>query len=128
MSPYGNLPLTNRQTSSAYEAFLADERIAFSSIEPPGLEPRWKRLTMRSTASPKLWMDADLAAYALASSYRMVTTAVEAIVTRCLDGRSGGELPVLKPRPPQTAHLLAGSLVVAGSNPAIVVRSSTLVG
>lgn len=74
LSPYGNPPLTNRAAWSAYEAFLTDDRIAFRADEPAGLEPLWEELAVRGTASPKLWMDAYLAAFALAGRYRMVTT------------------------------------------------------
>jgi toxin-antitoxin system PIN domain toxin len=71
---YGNPPLTNREAWLAYEALLADDRIAFRAGEPVELEPLWKMLSVRETASPKLWMDAYLAAFALAGQYRMVTT------------------------------------------------------
>jgi predicted nucleic acid-binding protein len=66
--------LTNRQAWAAYQALLADDRIAFRSEEPAGLEVLWRRFGLRATASPKLWMDAYLAAFALAGGYRMVTT------------------------------------------------------
>lgn len=42
--------------------------------EPAGLERRWKRLAVRDSASPKLWMDAYLAAFALAGGHRLATT------------------------------------------------------
>jgi toxin-antitoxin system PIN domain toxin len=74
LGAYGNPPLTNRQAWSAYEALLRDDRIAFRSGEPAGLEPLWKELAASGTASPKLWMDAYLAAFALAAQYRIVTT------------------------------------------------------
>jgi toxin-antitoxin system PIN domain toxin len=74
LSPYGNPPLTNRQAWEACQALLADDRIAFRSEEPAGLEALWRRFAVRGTASPKLWMDAYLAAFALAGGYRMVTT------------------------------------------------------
>jgi toxin-antitoxin system PIN domain toxin len=74
LSPYGNPPLTNRQAWEAYEALLADDRIVLRAEEPAGLENRWKRFAVRDTASPKVWMDAYLAAFALAGGYRMVTT------------------------------------------------------
>lgn len=73
LRPYGNPPLTNRDAWSAYEALLIDDRIAFQE-EPAGLEPLWKKIAVRGTASPKLWMDAYLAAFALAGRFRMVTT------------------------------------------------------
>lgn len=74
LGAYGNPALTNRQAWAACEAFLNDDRIIFRSDEPVGLEPLWKDLALRGTASPKLWMDAYLAAFALAGRYRMVTT------------------------------------------------------
>ena len=66
--------MTNREAWLAYEAFLSDDRIVFQAGEPAGLESLWKRFAMRGTASPKLWMDAYLAALALAGGHRMVTT------------------------------------------------------
>lgn len=74
LGPYGNPPLTNRQAWKAYEALLADDRIVFREEESAALESRWKQLALRDTASPKLWMDAYLAAFALTGGYRMVTT------------------------------------------------------
>jgi uncharacterized protein len=74
LAPYGNPPLTNQQAWTAYEALLADDRIVLRVDEPAGLDLRWKEFALRDTASPKLWMDAYLAAFALASGYQMVTT------------------------------------------------------
>jgi toxin-antitoxin system PIN domain toxin len=74
LRPYGNPPLTNRQAWEAYQALLADDRIAFRPEEPAGLEAVWRRFAVRGTASPKIWMDAYLAAFALAGGHRMVTT------------------------------------------------------
>jgi toxin-antitoxin system PIN domain toxin len=85
LGPYGNPPLTNREAWSFYEAFLSDDRIAFQGSEPVGVEPLWKQLAVRGTASPKLWMDAYLAAFALAGRYSMVTTDVAFRQFRGLD-------------------------------------------
>lgn len=74
LGAYGNPPLTNRQAWSAYEALLKDDRITFRPDEPAGLEPLWKEIAARGTTSPKLWMDAYLAAFSLAGQYRMATT------------------------------------------------------
>jgi uncharacterized protein len=74
LAPYGNPPLTNQQAWRAYEALLADDRIIFRAHEPAGLDLHWRKFALRDTASPKLWMDAYLAAFALAGGYRMVTT------------------------------------------------------
>lgn len=85
LGPYGNPPLTNREAWSAYEAFLSDDRIAFQGNEPVGVEPLWKEFAVRGTASPKLRMDAYLAAFALAGRYSMVTTDVAFRQFRGLD-------------------------------------------
>ncbi len=74
LMPYGNPPLTNREAWDLYQALLADDRVIFISAEPASLEPCWADFAMRDSASPKLWMDAYLAAFAIASGYRMVTT------------------------------------------------------
>jgi len=74
LRPYGNPPLSNRQAWRIFEGFLADDRIVLQAQEPAGLEPRWKQLAVRETASHKLWMDAYLAAFALSGGYRFVTT------------------------------------------------------
>lgn len=74
LAPYGNPPLTNQQAWEAYEALAADDRIRLRADEPADLEPRWRELATRRTASPKLRMDAYLAAFAIAAGYRMVTT------------------------------------------------------
>lgn len=74
LAPYGNPPLTNREAWAAYEAFLGDYRITLRTEEPAGLESRWHEYAARDAASPKLWMDAYLAAFATAAGATMVTT------------------------------------------------------
>lgn len=73
LRPFGNPPLTNRQAWAVYQSLLADDRITFLHQEPTGLEDRWKQFALRDSPSPKLWMDAYLAAFALAGGYRFVT-------------------------------------------------------
>lgn len=70
---YGNPPLTNREAWEVYEHFLEDDRFTFAN-EPEGVEETWKSWAVRDTNSPKLWMDAYLAAFALRSGFQMVTT------------------------------------------------------
>jgi toxin-antitoxin system PIN domain toxin len=72
-SPYGIPPLTNKAAWSVYEGFRSHARVAWAE-EPTGLEPIWKGLAGGSAASPKLWMDAYLAAFAIAGEYQLVTT------------------------------------------------------
>ena len=66
-------PMTNAQAWAAYHALVADERVSFAE-EPAGVEAVWERLASRRRASPKLWMDAYLAAFAIAGGYQFVTT------------------------------------------------------
>lgn len=73
LAGYGIPPLTNRAAWAVVESFMADERIAFAN-EPIDVEDAWKALAIRDTNSPKLWMDAWLAAFAMRSGYQMITT------------------------------------------------------
>ena len=73
LAPYGIPAVSNKAAWSAYEGLLADERIAWAE-EPRGLESSWKRLAGGPRASPKLWMDAYLAAFAISGGYQLVTT------------------------------------------------------
>ena len=93
LGAYGNPPLTNRQAWQACHALLADDRITFRSEEPAGLDALWQRFAVRATASPKLWMDAYLAAFALAGGHRMVTTDAAFRQFRSLDLELLGERP-----------------------------------
>jgi predicted nucleic acid-binding protein len=74
LAPYGNPPLTNDEAWSVYQGFLAYDRIAMYAGEPPGLEAQLKRFALRPIASPKVWMDAYLAAFAATAGCRLVTT------------------------------------------------------
>lgn len=73
LAPYGIPPLKNKTAWSAYEGFLADERIAWAQ-EPPDLESSWKQLSAGPQPSPKMWIDAYLAAFAITGGYQLVTT------------------------------------------------------
>ena len=73
LAGYGNPPLTNREAWEVIGSFMEDERITFVS-EPEGLEETWKTWALRDTNSPKLWMDAYLAAFALRGGLQMITT------------------------------------------------------
>lgn len=74
LAPYGNSALTNLQAWETWEALIDDDRISLRSDEPGGVEVLWRNFATRDTASPKLWMDAYLAAFAHAAGYLMVTT------------------------------------------------------
>lgn len=55
------------------DGFMKDQRFTFSS-EPEGVEETWKTVAIRDTHSPKLWMDASLAAFALHSGFQVIIT------------------------------------------------------
>lgn len=74
LAPYGNPPLTNAEAWAVYQELLADDRVIMRTDEPAGLEPRWVGLVPKDTATPKLWMDAYLAAFAGAAGFHLVTT------------------------------------------------------
>lgn len=69
---YGAAGLTNRDALVALHTLLALPQVC-EREEPPGLIPLWHRLATRDTASPKVWMDAYLAAFAIAAALRLVT-------------------------------------------------------
>jgi toxin-antitoxin system PIN domain toxin len=72
LAAYGNPPLTNREAWKVVGRFMEDDRITFVN-EPDGVEDAWKTLAVRDSNSPKLWMDAWLAALAIRSGLQIVT-------------------------------------------------------
>lgn len=74
LAPYRIPPRTNTEAWESYDAFVADDRITIRVDEPAGLPRQWQEYSRRDAASPKLWMDAHLAAFARTSGCQMVTT------------------------------------------------------
>lgn len=73
LAPYGRPPLTNAEAWTVVDALLADDRIELIRTEPRGLDEHWHRFGVADAASPKRWMDAYLAAFAVASQRRLIT-------------------------------------------------------
>jgi toxin-antitoxin system PIN domain toxin len=73
LAPYSIPPLSNQAAWSLYDRLIADDRIVLVE-EPNGLEAIWRKLSAGTNASPKLWVDAYLAAFAMAGDHRLVTT------------------------------------------------------
>lgn len=72
VGPYSTLRLTNRDALTALDVLSAHPYIA-EWEERPGTADLWRRLAARDTPSPKVWMDAYLAAFALAGGLRLVS-------------------------------------------------------
>lgn len=66
-------PITNHDAIVMFHLWLADPRVSFIQEEPTGTRELWLELAGRKTASPKLWMDAYLAAFAISGKLRYVT-------------------------------------------------------
>ena len=73
VAPYDFRPMSNDEAWARSETLLADDRLTVRA-EPDGLDSLWRGFAARRSASPKLWMDAYLAAFAKAGGCRMVTT------------------------------------------------------
>jgi uncharacterized protein len=70
---FGLQPFNNKDAWALYQSFLANPAIGYAQ-EPTGLETQWGALASRETSSPKMWMDAYLAAFAISGGYQLVTT------------------------------------------------------
>lgn len=69
---YGAQGMTNRDAWLALDTLQALPQVG-SRDETPGLRAVWRTLASADAASPKLWMDAYLAAFAISGGLRMVT-------------------------------------------------------
>ncbi len=72
LKAYGATGLSNSDALVALGALLALPQVC-EREEPPGTAALWHRLASHNTASPKVWMDAYLAAFAIGGRLRMVT-------------------------------------------------------
>jgi toxin-antitoxin system PIN domain toxin len=71
-SAMGGLPLTNAKAWGVYDAFLADSRVRVFP-ELPAVDERFRALSALRQVSPKVWVDAYLAAHAAANEATLVT-------------------------------------------------------
>jgi toxin-antitoxin system PIN domain toxin len=73
--PYGIPSITNAVAWRIYEELVSDPRIEWAA-EPDAeaVQAQWKAFASPGKSSPKLWMDAYLAAFALAGGLQLVTT------------------------------------------------------
>jgi toxin-antitoxin system PIN domain toxin len=69
----GDDTLTPAAAWLVWEKLVLDERTAFLPLEPTGLDSAWHNNIATRAATPKLWMDAFLAAWADAADIALVT-------------------------------------------------------
>ena len=67
-----NKPLTIAQAWRVYDRFFVDDRVTLVS-EPPEIDSGFRKMATGRAASPKLWADAWLLAFAAAANGRLVT-------------------------------------------------------
>ena len=72
-SLFGRPPHTNRAALQAMNELLEHDRIHFTN-EADRIFEQWAAYADVHTASPKLWMDAYLAAFAVVGGFKLVTS------------------------------------------------------
>jgi predicted nucleic acid-binding protein len=72
MQGYGENPLSNQMALDVYKSLISQPVIGWLD-EPADMEKTWFSLADHPMASPKLWMDAYLAAMAIAGDHELVT-------------------------------------------------------
>jgi toxin-antitoxin system PIN domain toxin len=70
--PMRGQPLTNEQAWAVWDGFLSDERVRMFP-ELPAADDHFRRFSMSPEPSPKVWVDAYLAAFAAANHAMLVT-------------------------------------------------------
>src|SRR5438067_825254 len=69
---YAVNPMTNDDVLRIYEGLASHAAVAYRE-EPHDIASLWPRLARRTTASPNVWMDAYLAAFAITARLMLVT-------------------------------------------------------
>lgn len=71
-SAMGGIPLTNEEAWAVYDGFFVDSRVRVFPELPP-IDSMFRSLASRHRPSPKVWVDAYLAAHAAANEATLVT-------------------------------------------------------
>ena len=71
-STYGVSPITNREAWAKSEELLALPQVVWLS-EPDEIESEWSHCAALGSPSPKVWMDAYLAAFAITGGFNLVS-------------------------------------------------------
>ena len=72
MNQCSAMPLTNAEAVEFLASVYEDPAVSRAD-EPPATRSLWLELAARSQAAPNIWMDAYLAAFAIALSAEMIT-------------------------------------------------------
>jgi len=64
--------MTNTEAWAHYRQLRSSRLVDFVP-EPTDIESSWRRFSDRKSASPKIWMDAYLAAFAVAGNYNFLS-------------------------------------------------------
>lgn len=72
LKAYGVSKATNRDAFNTLQSLSALPQVAVVE-EPPNLMPGWMKLACLDQAAPKRWMDAYLAAFAVAGRWKLIT-------------------------------------------------------
>jgi toxin-antitoxin system PIN domain toxin len=73
MRIYGLPAMSNAAAWDLMGGYFGNPTIGWAN-EPNGIESAWQRYASRNTPSPKLWMDAYLAAFAYTAGHTLITT------------------------------------------------------
>jgi toxin-antitoxin system PIN domain toxin len=98
--PAGLKPMTNAEALAVLDGWTGSPVVG-SLDEPPSVWTRWRTVANLTTASPKRWMDAYLAAVALDNGLQLVTT------DRAFESYAGLDPVVLSERPTPAASTAA---------------------
>lgn len=71
-SAYRSKPISNAAAWEKWEELIDLPQVVFAA-EPDDLTDGWRQFAARNTASPKVWMDAYLAAFAISGRLDFVT-------------------------------------------------------
>jgi toxin-antitoxin system PIN domain toxin len=71
-STYRSKPVSNAAAWAKWEELIDLPQVVFAD-EPDAVPDLWRQLAARDTASPKVWMDAYLAAFAISGNLEFAT-------------------------------------------------------
>lgn len=69
---YGSETINNATAWEHFQTYQQQTQVTWVQ-EPPEIETLWSKLATLRTASPKVWMDAYLAAFAITRGLRFLT-------------------------------------------------------